>query len=154
MMTEHCSYRVFSIALVTLFCVVSGVASFHVTQPFQSRNSVALAAASSTASMATLTEETTWTLRMNLENLPTKNGKKSDGIYVVQAKFAEEEGYEPPQGNFQQVFPVGKTTDENDTDDVTEERSTASTSQMTVRSGRWTLSEDPNDRKDSLWYVM
>ena len=151
------SYRVFPIALVivALFGVISGVASFQVTQPFQSRHSVALAAESATAPMATLTEETTWTMRMNLENLPTEKGKKTGGIYVVQAKFLELEGFEPPQGNLQQVFSKHETTDEKDTDNDSEEESTtASTSQMTVRSGRWTLSEDPNDRKDSLWYVL
>ena len=80
---------------------------------------------------------------MSLENLPTENGKKTGGIYVVQAKFIEEEGYEPPQGLLQQCFPE----DENDSE---EEKST-SISQMTVSTGRWTLSEDPDDRKDGLW---
>lgn len=142
--------RVSNYALVALFCLLSGVASFQglPTQTFQKRGySVALAAESATSSMATLTEETTWNMRMNLENLPTENGKRVSGIYVVQAKFVEEEGYEPPQGTVQQVFSMGTDAEESD-DDKT---STVSTSQMTISSGRWTLSEDPNDRKDSLW---
>lgn len=69
----------------------------------------------------------------------------------MQAKFIEEEGYEPPQGEVLQLFSVDATTDENNTDDEIEKIPLPSNSQMTVRSGRWTLSEDPNDRKDSLW---
>ncbi len=87
---------------------------------------------------------------MNLENLPTEKGKKTGGIYVVQAKFIEEEGYEPPQGILQQVVAEVSASDEDETD---EEQTSSTTPQMTVSSGRWTLSEDPNDRKDGLWYV-
>ena len=92
-------------------------------------------------------------MRMNLENLPTEKGKKADGIYVVKAKFIEEEGYEPPQGIVQQCFPETEKVNENGNDDETARKPIPTTSQMTIRSGRWTLSEDPNDRKDSLWYV-
>ena len=93
-------------------------------------------------------------MRMNLENLQTEKGKKTDGIYVVQAKFIEEEGYEPPQGRLQQFFAEEETTsDETVSDDGAGEISLSSNSQMIIQSGRWTLSEDPNDRKDSLWYV-
>eukprot|EP00534_Pseudo-nitzschia_fraudulenta_P001941 CAMPEP_0201115852 /NCGR_PEP_ID=MMETSP0850-20130426/271_1 /ASSEMBLY_ACC=CAM_ASM_000622 /TAXON_ID=183588 /ORGANISM="Pseudo-nitzschia fraudulenta, Strain WWA7" /LENGTH=182 /DNA_ID=CAMNT_0047379745 /DNA_START=288 /DNA_END=836 /DNA_ORIENTATION=- len=89
-------------------------------------------------------------MRMALENLPTENGKRSDGIYVVQAKFVEEEGYEPPQGLLKQVFTEEQKADEDAADGDEEEEKTSS-SQMIVGSSRWTLSEDPNDRKDSLW---
>jgi len=132
--------------VVALSGVLSGVLSFQPTaQQFQNRQAVKLAAESATSSMATLTEATTWTMRMNLENLPTEKGKKAGGIYVIQAKFIEEEGYEPPQGILQQFFPKDDTVDDENTENE------PSASQMTVRSGRWTLSEDPNDRKDSLW---
>ncbi len=86
---------------------------------------------------------------MSLENLPTEKGKKTGGIYVVRAKFIEEEGYEPPQGLLQQCFPEDSASDE----EKTEEEKSAPISQMTVSTGRWTLSEDPDDRKDGLWYV-
>lgn len=86
---------------------------------------------------------------MSLENLPTENGKRVSGIYVVQAKFVEEQGYEPPQGTVEQVFSVGTDTEESDDEKI----SMTSASQMIISSARWTLSEDPNDRKDSLWYV-
>jgi hypothetical protein len=148
MMTKYLSYRVLPMVFVALSGVLSGVFSFQpTTQQFQNRQAVKLAAESATSSMATLTESTTWTMRMNLENLPTEKGKKTGGIYVIQAKFIEEEGYEPPQGILQQFFPKDDTVDDENTENE------PSASQMTVRSGRWTLSEDPNDRKDSLWYV-
>jgi len=152
MMTKSITCWGLPVLLVTLSGGISEVASFQpTTQRFQNRHSVVLSAGSATTSMATLTEVTTWTMRMNLENLPTEKGKKTDGIYVVQAKFIEEEGYEPPQGEVLQLFSVDATTDENNTDDEIEKIPLPSNSQMTVRSGRWTLSEDPNDRKDSLW---
>merc|ERR1712194_734220 len=63
--------------------------------------------------------------------------------------MGEEEGYEPPQGLLQQSFPEDSASDEDDADN--EQEKTSSISQMTVSSGRWTLSEDPEDRKDGLW---
>jgi hypothetical protein len=155
--TKYFSVRVLPVVLVTLLGAISGVASFQSpAQRFQNRQPMVLAAAESASatSMATLTEATTWTMRMNLDNLQTEKGKKTDGIFVVQTKFTEEEGYEPPQGNVLQVFPENDTAgDEKNTDDEAEKTSSPSTSQMTIKTGRWTLSEDPNDRKDSLWYV-
>jgi hypothetical protein len=102
--------------------------------------------------MATLNEETIWNFRMALSNLPTEKGKKTDGIFAIQAKFIEETGYEPPQGIIQQIFEVSSeevAVLETTTDGA--ETSLPTTTQMTIKSGRWTLSEDPNDRKDSLW---
>jgi len=46
------------------------------------------------------------------------------------------------------VVEVATTTPE---DDGVVDTSLPTTTQMTIKSGRWTLSEDPNDRKDSLW---
>jgi len=181
-MTTECFVprRILGMALVALFGLVSGVASFQAitTQQRQrqqqhrrqrQRPSIAATAtslnmAAATSNKATLTEETTWTMRMNLENLPTEKGKRTSGIFVVQAKFVEEEGYEPPQGLVRQVvaFAADEDTkgrdddDDDDGDDAAAEQketpsASASSQQMTIGSGRWTLSEDPEDRKDSLW---
>ena len=90
---------------------------------------------------------------MNLENLPTVKGKRANGIYVVQAKFIEEEGYEPPQGVLEQCVIEKDAADDKTTDREGDKTSIPSSPQMNIRTGRWTLSEDPNDRKDSLWYA-
>ena len=155
MSTKYFSLRVFPVVLVALLgAVISGVASFQSPaqqQRFQNRQQpMVLAAAESATSMATLTEATTWTMRMNIDNLQTAKGKNTNGIFVVQAKFIEEQGYEPPQGDVQQVFVQVDTVGD---DDEAEKNSSPSTTQMTIKTGRWTLSEDPEDRKDSLWYV-
>eukprot|EP00536_Pseudo-nitzschia_multiseries_P000274 jgi/Psemu1/282216/fgenesh1_pg.4_\ len=144
-------HRIVSVATLALLGWSAGVDSFQArvgVAPSGRGRSVALAAESATTSKATLTEETTWTMRMNLENLPTTKGKRTGGIYVVQAQFVEEEGYEPPQGNLKQIF---SKSDESADDADEEETASPSSSQMTISSGRWTLSEDPEDRKDSLW---
>ncbi|VEU37293.1 unnamed protein product [Pseudo-nitzschia multistriata] len=131
---------------VALLGLLSGAASFRPAAVPSRRGQQRPLAAATTGTGATLTEETTWTMRMNLENLPTEKGKRTSGIYVVQAKFIEEEGYEPPQGLLQQVFPGQEASASEDG----EAASTVDT-QMKIASGRWTLSEDPEDRKDSLW---
>ncbi|KAJ8613517.1 hypothetical protein CTAYLR_002205 [Chrysophaeum taylorii] len=56
-------------------------------------------------------------------NLPARNTN-----VVVTARFADDEGFEPPQGRV--LFNLGEGE---------------------VDVGRWLLSEDPNDRKDGLW---
>lgn len=151
MINKLLSYRALPVVLVMLSGAFSRVASFQsATQRFQNRHPLALAAGSATTSIPTLTEATTWTMRMNLENLQTEKGKRTNGIYVVQAKFSEEEGYEPPQGFLQQFFLEDVTANENINEEESD-KTLSSTPQMTIRSGRWTLSEDPNDRKDSLW---
>ena len=154
MPTKYFTLRVFPVVLVALLgAAISGVASFQSPaqqQRFQNRQPMVLAAAESATSMATLTEATTWTMRMNIDNLQTEKGRKTNGIFVVQAKFIEEQGYEPPQGDVQQVFVQVDTAGD---DDETEKTSSPSSTQMTIKTGRWTLSEDPEDRKDSLWYV-
>lgn len=60
--------------------------------------------------------------RLNF-NLPRANTNA-----VVSARFADEEGFEPPQGRV--LFETGDGLREV---------------------GRWQLSEDPNERKDGLW---
>jgi hypothetical protein len=90
---------------------------------------------SSSSTKTTLDEQTTWNLRMVLQNLPTTQGSKVDRIITLRVKFIEEVGYEPPQGQVMQVV-MG------DDDD---------SSTAKIISSRWQLSEDPNERKDSLW---
>ena len=81
--------------------------------------------------MSTLTDETTWTLRIVLRGVGTEKGKKVDEIFNVKCNFLEEEGYEPPQGTLQLA--------------INED------SRFEISKSRWQLSEDPNDRKDGLW---
>ena len=91
---------------------------------------------------STLTDETTWKLRFVMRGLPTTKGRKVDEIFNIYAKFIEEEGYEPPQGKLQQVsMTVGEGDDEEKVDKPL----------FQIKDSRWQLSEDPNDRKDSLW---
>jgi hypothetical protein len=86
---------------------------------------------STASALTTLTEETTWNLRLVLRGAATEREKKVNEIFTMSARFVEEEGYEPPQGSLQQV---SKPND-----------------RLRITSSRWILSEDPNDRKDGLW---
>jgi hypothetical protein len=86
---------------------------------------------STASALTTLTEDTTWNLRLVLRGAATERGKKVNEIFALSARFVEEEGYEPPQGSLQQVPKL------ND--------------RLRITSSRWILSEDPNDRKDGLW---
>jgi hypothetical protein len=95
-------------------------------------------------STATLTEDTIWNLRMVLQNLPTANGKTTDQIFAIRVKFVEEIDYEPPQGYLVQVV-------EGTDDGYGASGKTSLGPQMRIVSSRWQLSEDPNDRRDSLW---
>jgi len=90
-----------------------------------------------TANKATLDESTTWRLRFALNGVPTTNGRKVGELFVVDVQFVLEDGFEPPQGVIKQIM-----SKSNDNDNVR---------YLKVKSGRWKLSEDPNDRKDGLW---
>jgi hypothetical protein len=118
------------------------------------------------AAGTTLTEETTWNMRLVLRNLPTTRGGTVDRIFAVRAKFVEEPGYEPPQGYLVQVMEGGDETtttgdgrgrkDEDNRSKEDRKETAAVTAgttapQMRIVSSRWQLSEDPNDRRDSLW---
>jgi hypothetical protein len=81
--------------------------------------------------LTTLTEATTWNVRLVLRGAATERGKKVNEIFTLAAQFVEEEGYEPPQGSLQQV---PKPND-----------------RLTIATSRWILSEDPSERKDGLW---
>lgn len=121
---------------VFLFLAVAFTSTQGFRNPSLPRNrqhQVALSASS--VDVTTLSTETTWKLRFLLQGLPTEKGKRIDErLFTVQAQFVEEEGYEPPQGNLKQA--------------LTEEEEIG---QLKIKSSRWILSEDPNERKDGLW---
>lgn len=85
------------------------------------------------ATPATLDGSTLWRLYFSLV-YTSEDGTKNLGAQetVVTGRFVEDEGYEPPQGYF--------VVDED----------AAGLMQPAARH-RWTLSEDPEDRKDGLW---
>ena len=96
---------------------------------------------SSETQKATLTKDTTWRLRLLLNDVTSSQGRKLNGqLFVLEGTFIEEEGYEPPQGTFQPVQL------QNDGADGQEGGTT-----LEISRSRWILSEDPNDRKDGLW---
>lgn len=98
---------------------------------------------------ATLTDETTWRLRLLLNDVTTTKGRKLDGqLFVVEGNFIEEEGYEPPQGLFTPTITQStSTSDEGDEEEADASQGTS----LEVTSSRWKLSEDPDDPKDGLW---
>jgi len=97
---------------------------------------------------ATLTDETTWRLRLLLNDVTTTKGRKLDGqLFVVEGNFIEEEGYEPPQGLF---TPTGIQLS-NEEGEGDESSSNSGGTSLEVTSSRWKLSEDPDDPKDGLW---
>lgn len=129
--------------------------SAKTSQPFIHRNtyltplSMSSSDPSSTSSKAksTLTKETTWRLRFSMNGIPTTNGRiVNELLFVAEAQFLEEEGYEPPQGSVSQIT-IGTTKIDTSDDNLSEDKSNA----LQISSGRWQLSEDPEDRKDGLW---
>jgi len=73
---------------------------------------------------------------------------------VVETKFVEEEGYEPPQGCLRQVgldVSAGTAADGDTSAGEGDSSKSGSTSRLELASSRWKLSEDPNERKDGLW---
>ena len=107
--------------------------------------SMAEASTSTNTKKTTLTTDTTWRLRLLLNDITTTKGKKLDNtLFVVEGNFIEEEGYEPPQGLFRPNVKEVSLTEDG-------ESSNTNTMALEVTNSRWTLSEDPNDRKDGLW---
>lgn len=78
-----------------------------------------------------LTPECKWGLKMDL-TAPRTSGKYASVTTTV--RFSEEDGFEPPQGfmTVDSCLPGGTLT-------------------LGQQKTRWLLSEDPEDRKDSLW---
>ncbi|KAL7456307.1 hypothetical protein ACHAWC_007804 [Mediolabrus comicus] len=96
-----------------------------------------------TKQKATLTEATNWRLRLLLNGVTTSQGRKIDGqLFVLNGNFIEEEGYEPPQGIFKSIT---SSSSNEESDDESNGLS------LEINNSRWTLSEDPDDRKDGLW---
>jgi len=90
--------------------------------------------------LTTLDENTIWKLRINLNDSLTAQGKKVDETFIIDLKFIEEQGYEPPQGRITQV------TKNNPNDDEI-----GDIQRLKILNGNWKLSEDPQDRKDGFW---
>jgi hypothetical protein len=101
----------------------------HATPVLRARRSVDAACAA--GSPRSLTPDCPWRLKLDLV-APRTSGK----IVSITAnlRFAEEEGYEPPQGfvTVDSCLPDGAMA-------------------LGRQKRRWQLSEDPEDRKDSLW---
>jgi len=101
---------------------------------------------------ATLSTDTKWKLRFVFDGVLTGLGKRADGLYVVEAQFIEDEGYEPPQGTLHTVISIPPNEISNaDTSDSNASETTIKKNQLEIVNGRWKLSEDPDDRKDGLW---
>jgi len=99
-------------------------------RPFAKQSDTSCLATSKTS----LDTDTTWRFRFVLNGIPTEKGKRVDELFVVEAQFVEEDGYEPPQGNLK-IVPRGDAGDRI----------------LKISKSRWQLSEDPEDRKDGLW---
>lgn len=134
------------IGFITLLLVAAKANAFtfqSTHHPKVSFSPLTLTATSSSSDVsaskkATLTEETNWKLRFVMKNVPTvqKNVVK-ELLFVVDAQFVEEEGYEPPQGTVRQIQMDSESDDDSN--------------KLKIVSSRWQLSEDPEDRKDGLW---
>ena len=79
-----------------------------------------------------LTPACSWRIKLDMR-APGSNGANPVTI-TANLRFAEEEGFEPPQGfmRVESCMPEGAL-------------------KLGQQSARWTLSEDPDDRGDSLW---
>ena len=118
-----------------LVATMSITNAFVVTPPLRSQqHSTTNTRLFAAATMPTLTEATTWNVRLILRGLTSAQGVKLDPlVYTMETQFIEDQDYEPPQGTLQVVT----TTAKNNT--------------IPILKSRWILSEDPNDRKDGLW---
>lgn len=137
------------VLLVTMFEAEAfarlGIQSQRRSAALRSKTTLSMAGASE-ATKATLTADTTWRLRLLLNDVTTTNGRKLEGqLFVVEGSFIEEEGYEPPQGLFQET--KNRSTAEQEEEDAEGSGGTS----LEVSNSRWKLSEDPDDPKDGLW---
>ena len=78
-----------------------------------------------------LSPDTAWRLSLRLASPSAAPGTRPTSVTAT-VRFDEEQGYEPPQGKVR----VESCLPEN---------------AFSGALSRWTLSEDPEDRKDSLW---
>jgi hypothetical protein len=121
-------------AVAPVVALKSIVSYKYGTMSFTSRLWASSSSSSAATTKATLSDETVWKLSVVLRSVETEQGKKVNDIFTLNVNFIEEDGYEPPQGLVQQVV-----------------RSDQNQDRLVITSGRWKLSEDPNDRKDGLW---
>jgi len=82
------------------------------------------------SSVRSLAPDCSWRIKLEL----TAPGSATPVVVTGTVRFAEETGYEPPQGSLlvESCMPEGTLT-------------------LGEQSTRWQLSEDPEDRGDSLW---
>ena len=151
MMQRH--YILFITSLIALQFLNGNVNGFAIPNsnyaPLTKLSMAAASAADPNSSQkATLDENTTWRLRFALNGVPTTNGRTVGELFNVDVQFILEEGFEPPQGIVKQI---PKETPKKDDDETNEEQQESNVRYLKVTSGRWKLSEDPNDRKDGLW---
>ena len=102
---------------------------------YATRASLARMATAAELAGGSLTPASTWRLAIRLT--PPGAEEAADAAateLTVTLRFATEGGYEPPQGLMlvESSLPEGAV-------------------QLGEQADRWTLSEDPNDRKDGLW---
>ena len=155
-----------------LYLTVMSTAAFAPLNPLQRQQqqqqhravTTQLAAQATNKKKKTLDDSTTWRLRFALNDIPTQKGRKlSELLLSIDAKFLEDMGYEPPSGSLEQIN-TDEPKSENDdiradtasTDDSADTESTLASAinpfiTLNSQNSRWQLSEDPNDRKDSLW---
>ncbi|EJK56943.1 hypothetical protein THAOC_23071, partial [Thalassiosira oceanica] len=136
-----------SAAILLLLAVVASVHGFTAPNTAKRSNNDAattsLFMSETATARTTLTDETTWRLRLLLNDVTSSKGAKLDGkLFVIEGSFIEEEGYEPPQGTF-----VANERRSSSGEDLSESDTTI----LKVKSSRWKLSEDPDDPKDGLW---
>ena len=88
----------------------------------------------------TLTAATTWRLSLSID---APGADEPAEPLIATVVFEEDEGFEPPQGTLavQATLPEGVLASGVETDLYGRIK----------RTQRWTLSEDPDDPKDSLW---
>jgi hypothetical protein len=93
-----------------------------------------------TAALPSLTSESTWRLQFEFFSGKDPAATEPDRTVVAKVRFALDEGYEPPQGIVEIV--------EDDDNLFAGVLTNAAGTQM---NNRWTLEEDPNERKAGLW---
>lgn len=113
------------------FLLSTGGAVHTKTTRIQQHIPPILRSSATTDSIPTLTEKSTWKVRLVLEN--SSSTPTPTTTISLTGQFVDDEGYEPPQG----VFRLCPDTNEE--------------TKVQIVNSRWMLSEDPDDRKDGLW---
>ncbi len=114
----------------------NAIASFSVP-----RGKPARASPAATAVLPSLTSESTWRLQFDFFSGKDPAATAPDRTVSAKVKFVLDEGYEPPQGIVEIL---------EDDDDVFAPARTNATTGVQMNN-RWSLEEDPNERKAGLW---